>query len=171
MLNIGVMFILFGAMLLAMDIFYKISTRKWITTTATIIGYKQFPADKIITHNDIARDGGNHFAWIRVVEFINPETNEKLRMLSNPRAPFPEQIGTMIKINFNPNKIDLIKDCVFVHDGFAYNRDIGKASIFSGLVLYFVLFFVTSPFIYFMCTLGAFSIIFIRGTLLRHRKR
>jgi len=169
--NTGIAFILLGVILLAMDIFYKISARKCITLSAVIVGYKQFPTDKIIPHNDITLDF--HIYWLRMVEFINPKTGKKLTMFSNPATWSPEQIGTTIKIDFNPNKIDPIKDYVWVHDGYAFNRDMGKTSLFTGFAFFllFLLWPTQSPVVHVTSLLIAFAILFSRSALVSRRRK
>jgi|GEM_PF-3009560 len=160
MFNVGVGFMLFG---LGLWIYSKISSmgdQGRQKTTATIVGYKQFPTDATITDDTISR--GPYFQWLRVVEFTHPTTNQTLQMYSNPGVTNPEPIGTRLEISFNPDKTDPITDFVWIEGSMRVSRDIGLVSFATGLVLFFILLFVpeSSP-LHFVLILPAFLVVLI----------
>ena len=130
MLNIGVGFMAFGLMLWLYEKMPLLGARKRLTTTARIVGYMQFPADKTTTDISIFR--GAHFRWTRVVTFKNPQTGQTLEMWSNPVVFNPEPIDTVIEISFNPEKINPEKDFVWVQGGMRDVKIVARTSIVTG---------------------------------------
>ncbi len=160
MFNIGAGFMAFGLMLWLYKKLPAIGGGTRLTTTGTIVGYKQFPSDKTITNNNIFR--GQNFTWLRVVTFKNPQTSETLEMHSNPGVANPEPIGTEIKIGFNPKKTDSAKDFVWVQNGMRAVGTIAHVSFVTGLVVFVILLFVSksSP-LQFILIIPAFMIVFV----------
>jgi hypothetical protein len=162
MFNVGLGFLAFGVMLLAMDFVLKLLARKRLMTTATIIGYKQFPSDKTITSNDIYR--GQYFTWLRVMEFTDTRSGKVLQMYSNPGVQNPEPIGTTLTIAFDPSKTDPQKDYVLIRGGTAAMKYVGLLSLVVGLALFVILQLVpaSSP-IHFAGAVVGFAIVFVVG--------
>lgn len=160
MFNVGLGFIAFGAMLYAMNAHYNLSRKNRITTTGKVIGYKVFPTDEIRTTNDIFI--GRNFDWHRIMEFTNPRDGRTLQMYSNPGYRFPEKIGTLLDIDFDPGKTDPVKDFVWIHNGYAVTKVVGKVSVSVGLILFIILLFVpeTSA-LHWVGLVVGFSIVFI----------
>ena len=126
-------FIIFGLALIVVAKFLLRNTDRAITVPATIIGYKQFPSDQLIVTNDISH--GPNLLWLRVVEFTNPQTGQKLQMLSNPGVLDPEPIGTILTVLFDPAKMDPVRDFVWVRGGLHAYYIVGTISAVVGAVL------------------------------------
>jgi hypothetical protein len=160
MFNIGIGFIAFGLMLLLYEKMPMIGVGRRLRSTASIVGYRQFPSDKTIYDNNIFR--GQNFSWLRIVTFKNTQNNQTLEMYSNPSVANPEPIGTEIKISFDPVKTDPVKDFVWVENGMRAVRTIAWTSFVTGLVLFFILLFIpkSSP-LHLILMIAAFVIVFV----------
>lgn len=160
MFNVGLGFMVFGLMLWLYAKLPTLGSGKRLTTIARIVGYKQFPTDKTIVDSNIFR--GRNFSWLRVVTFKNPQNDQFLEMYCNPGVANPEPIGTEIKISFNPNKTDPVKDFAWVENGMLAVKTIARISFVTGLVVFLILLFVpeSSP-LHPILIVPAFLVIFI----------
>jgi hypothetical protein len=83
-------------------------------------------------------------------------------MYSNPGVANPEPIGTEIKVSFNPNKTDPVRDFVWVYNGMHAVEAIGRISFVAGAIVFVILKFVPkSSFLHPIMIIPAFAAVFV----------
>lgn len=160
MFNVGVAFIGFGLLLYAIHAWYSRSNQTRRRIKATVMGYKQFPTDTMITTNDFSR--GANFRWHRIFEFTNPENGQTVQLYSNPGVANPEPIGTQVEISYEPTGLNDQKSFAWVPKDMEYSRQVGKISFSIGLIMFIALQFVpNTSFLHFVGALAGIGVLFI----------
>jgi hypothetical protein len=165
MFGAGLALIFFGlALAFANTIMAKLAN-KYLTVTGTIVGYKQFPADKTITDAAILKRG-IHFRWLRVFQFQHPQTGQIIELFGNPAVWNPEPVGTQMQLGFNPAKINPVTDFVWVKQSDPVTQTVVHASVIAGLLLVVGSFFIPSDsFANFPFVVAAMLAVFLAGFL------